>query len=53
MKKEIDTGDIIIESNFEISELESVDTLQFKTYFHVLIVLMNFINCLKIKLYLI
>ena len=49
MKKEIDTGDIIIESNFEISELESVDTLQFKTYFHVLIVLMNFINCLKNK----
>ena len=44
MEEEIDSGDIILESNFLIHETESVDTLQFKTYLHILIIFNDFID---------
>ena len=44
MEEAIDSGDIIVESNFDVSKHETIDSLQFKTYLHVLIVLNKFIE---------
>ena len=44
MEEAIDSGDIIIESNFDVSKYETIDSLQFKTYLHVLLVLNEFIK---------
>tara|TARA_A100001015_G_scaffold227154_1_gene256575 strand:+ start:892 stop:1500 length:609 start_codon:yes stop_codon:yes gene_type:complete len=47
MEEKIDSGDIILESNFVVSENESIDTLQFKTYLHILTILSDFLDNYK------
>ena len=51
MEERIDTGQIILESNFIIDKNDTVDKLQFKTYLHILAIFNDFIiNFTKDKL---